>query len=861
MPTTVNGVGTHYYGSKNKSTRTAVCRSCGRVATLTSYETRLWFVIVFIPVIPLGRKRITDQCSICSRHYVLAVKDWETARQTQTAGAMDQFRQSPSEETALGVHGTLLAFQQHEEATEFRRRMLERYPESALLAAGLAMHVESNGLPTEAAELWNKSYELDPELPDARVGLARHRMSEGKLDDARQLLSFLEEPGAEQQFNLEPLFHLSSVLQQQKRHQETLEIVNVLIRAFPDLTKDRKFRKFVKKSEKAAAKQSTMLPEVKHSVTKLFTPQYSSGQRWMVGLTIALILGVVGLAINNEYIRRHRSLTILNATGAPATVQIDGKASVTVIDKQTIPMAEGTHTVSISGPVSEQHTIDVRSGYWSRWFSNPAWLINVGGEGLVAEIQVYYAVHPQQPDVRILADPIVIKDHVDYLFEDAPESLELNSENSILTKTMLSWIDPATLPSGDLSAYMAIKKSDSQKAFDFAQRKLLRHPENIALLGYLTNDFLPAREPEIRKFLEDQLSKRPVQINWHRTYQDLPSLAAENEALVARYDAMLAADSNNAALLYLRGRIDPFPAEQKRYFQLSTTADPLLPWPDFAISYDAMCAGKWEEALMYLELAGRKGFPPEQLTSRRHALLMALGRYGETETAQRTTLQSNSADLTAAFHLAEALVSQDKGFEADEVIANAVTSFVARANGSAREQLLATNALRNYLKGDLARAVIEASGADDKGLTLLRTMLLIEQGEVDRAARILASTDSPEDRIQSALCSLGYRLKADTVNSDIWFRKAVSQYQSAGRRYASVHQILQGPAVDAAIAQFTDIGIEPSEKAVLLTLMGSRSAAPETRENFYSAAQKMLIQRSPPRGILEKVFAMETQQP
>ena len=70
MPTTINGVGTHYYGKKNASVRAGACRSCGRVSNLESYDTRLFVVIVFIPVIPLGRKRIIDSCPFCRRHFV-----------------------------------------------------------------------------------------------------------------------------------------------------------------------------------------------------------------------------------------------------------------------------------------------------------------------------------------------------------------------------------------------------------------------------------------------------------------------------------------------------------------------------------------------------------------------------------------------------------------------------------------------------------------------------------------------------------------------------------------------------------------------------------------------------------------------
>ncbi|MCP4507438.1 MAG: zinc-ribbon domain-containing protein, partial [Fuerstiella sp.] len=198
MPSSINGVGTHYYGSKSKNVRTAVCQHCGQKAELTSYETRLWFVLFFVPIIPFGRKRISDQCAECNRHFAIDLKQWETGRQSETASAIGRFRKDQSEESALDVHGQLLGFQQYEDAAAFREDMQERFPESAQLTAGLASHLEFIGLPGEASELWERSFRLDPELPEARVGMASRRMHGGKTDEARELLSFLEQPGAEQ---------------------------------------------------------------------------------------------------------------------------------------------------------------------------------------------------------------------------------------------------------------------------------------------------------------------------------------------------------------------------------------------------------------------------------------------------------------------------------------------------------------------------------------------------------------------------------------------------------------------------------------------------------------------------------------
>src|ERR1041385_1124874 len=110
MPATYNGIGTTYYGKSNLESRNGTCRSCNRDTTLISYDTRLWFVVVFIPVIPLGRKRIIDYCSACTRHYVVDLGKWETSKQLEISAALEKFRSGPTHENAIAVHQQLLKF-------------------------------------------------------------------------------------------------------------------------------------------------------------------------------------------------------------------------------------------------------------------------------------------------------------------------------------------------------------------------------------------------------------------------------------------------------------------------------------------------------------------------------------------------------------------------------------------------------------------------------------------------------------------------------------------------------------------------------------------------------------------------------
>jgi len=191
MPVTVNGIGTHYYGKKNLETRPGVCRQCGKGVNLCSYDTRLWFVIVFIPIIPLGRKRILDQCPACRRHFVLDLHKWETTKQLEISGALEQFRSNPTPEAAIAVHQQLINFHQMAQAAEFRQMMLGKFSDNAKIHAYLGIVLTQLGKPEEAATCFSRALELRPDLPEARVGVARMHLRTQKFDEARKLLDFL----------------------------------------------------------------------------------------------------------------------------------------------------------------------------------------------------------------------------------------------------------------------------------------------------------------------------------------------------------------------------------------------------------------------------------------------------------------------------------------------------------------------------------------------------------------------------------------------------------------------------------------------------------------------------------------------
>jgi hypothetical protein len=112
----MNGVGTWYWGKERIIRRGGGCDFCGRRAELSSFDTTLFFVVFFIPVIPLGRKRVLNQCSACKRHRVLSLAKWREAQTADITTANQAAMAEPNNEAkAIGAIGTAIGYQAREE--------------------------------------------------------------------------------------------------------------------------------------------------------------------------------------------------------------------------------------------------------------------------------------------------------------------------------------------------------------------------------------------------------------------------------------------------------------------------------------------------------------------------------------------------------------------------------------------------------------------------------------------------------------------------------------------------------------------------------------------------------------------------
>ena len=94
MPHVVNGIGTWYYGKKNLERIYSTCEFCGKDAYLHSYDTGLYFVVVFVPLIPLGKKRILSECTSCKKHQSVKLSKFEASKKRILEDSISEIKNS-----------------------------------------------------------------------------------------------------------------------------------------------------------------------------------------------------------------------------------------------------------------------------------------------------------------------------------------------------------------------------------------------------------------------------------------------------------------------------------------------------------------------------------------------------------------------------------------------------------------------------------------------------------------------------------------------------------------------------------------------------------------------------------------------
>jgi len=836
----VNGIGTTYYGKKNIQKRPGPCPHCGRAVELKSYDTRTWFVIFLIPIIPLKRLRIIDYCSACTRHYAMEADKWETARQLEVSGAQEKYRTNPTPEAAIEVHQNMMNYHQLEDATAFRQTMREKYADNAKVHAYLGAVLERFAQLDEATAAYTRAYELRADLPEARIGVARGYLRSGKLTEARGLLDFLEKPGASQLYSLEPLDTLAREYQKAERHEDALALFAIIQKELPHLNEQRWFRDLIYKSEKALKRTESQVPKQKFSLKRFFTSGETSNARALMIFGIIGALVALGFVIANEYIRRHRTVHIVNAYKQIATVQVDGREPVKVHGLGEIVVAEGKHHAVISGPVQQEVDFEIKEGYWGRWGNDPAWVLNLGGAAILELTHVTYAKNDPPPPRYWFSFGENFRrfPEVSHAFEELPEKIQVKAgESKTLTHLEVMSGDPASL-----FYYYYTEQKNLPEALRLAEWRLRVQPEDDAILVLYAQTARAAKQSErLEKFLQAGLTNRPVRIPWHRYYQNLTRDQQGDALLAAGYRAELERDPTNSALMYLLGRVAATRAESRQLFERACAADTNNAFAFYACAFDHISRGDWAGARPLLVHACALRPQQAEFGLQLQRVRFALEEYAELEKELRHELNEQPLDYSACTRLCEVLVAAGRRAEA--------VTFADNFRRQARSQAGARVAAANhelechvfYLTGDFAALRQATTGPTDAfnkyqcyvaeielGHALEAIKILPPRPEADsnpfhflNTAIALRAADQPEEAARWLQLGLAILDKgdADWKNAAAWLRRAAPPF--------AAHEEFSLPAESKVAVLATAAQLHPELRADLLPLIARLNRLPE----------------------------------
>jgi len=262
MPSTINGIGTTYFGKKNVENYEGVCESCGNVGTLTDYETGHFICVLFIPLIPIGRKVILGYCARCTQHGVISLKEWERLKEESISeGVAGLSENAKDPEKAIDLLGAYAAFRQYDQARALAAATVNTHFEDYDTIFSIAAWYESMNMKVESEECFDRCLELDFDRDSSmRIRCVNH-IEKREMADAEVLGWELYEKSQEDMFGV--MFMLANTYIELDQPQNAYGVHERLVQTMPELKEDKGYCKSIRELERDLGVPDSIVPKKK----------------------------------------------------------------------------------------------------------------------------------------------------------------------------------------------------------------------------------------------------------------------------------------------------------------------------------------------------------------------------------------------------------------------------------------------------------------------------------------------------------------------------------------------------------------------------------------------------------------------
>jgi len=836
MPHTVNGIGTWYYGRRNEFVHHGICSFCKRPVELVSYDTRLFFTVAFIPLIPLGRKRVVDECPVCRMHNAIPLKDWVEQKEKQLISAGEAYKKNPGDRTAVEeLIGAFMAFHEKAMFKKIVSGINSSWVEDARMQQFLGEAYEFFGDEEEAGKCFLRAMDRE-DTPSIRSCIVRVLLNQGKPEEA---LSYAGPViGQEKDLSFPFLIALVQALQGKGKHEEALKLIDSYETANPSVSSDKTLKKLKKVSEK---NQNTGKPVR----TRIGRP----GEQPVSGRAVALIIGLTILLIGGffwglgYYRAAHRSLYLVNGLDHAYRITVNGERRILEPYRPyKFIVKEGSIKVSVDDSALNlpEETFVIKSGAWERPFIKLFYVINPDRLALLFWEKTIYArnpVHGKMPFTFYVGKPFYTFRDIDYPFKEFPEEISIG--NNRVEKTRVDIVNPLIEKVSPMALIAEHMAPDDLKTY--LRQQLLFDPSNETYLSIYCNLL---SEEDALEFLKGGLDRKPILIDWHRNYQEIKERMAGRVAVYEEYRARLDRDPTNTTLEYLLGRVSKY-EEAQELFERAAHGNPPSGLAYGAIAYDDLMTGRFHEAQKNLQNAEK--LLPDRLAfqSMENDLYLALGELDPLLKQVEKNIQNNDMDFES--HVAQVALLAAMG----------KTNLANRVSKEYLKKLHEVLSHRDYLGAENVMASAFFMGSRDIdgfrevaiNTTRYKASALMLDGKVTEAKRLMEEQEVVIDAYMELMLYLmaGQGEKQDRF---VYLDAALALLRKGNDDEKTLAEILEsGKGQFSTLKHMT---LDSLGKAIALTAIGLRD--PELKRPCFDLARKLNFRISATSLLLQRIL-------
>src|SRR5262249_45433403 len=150
-----------------------------------------YFVVFFIPVAPLGSKRILEQCPSCQKHRLLSLKKWEEAKAKDIARLLQLLEENPNDtETVRQAIAVSTGYQDEGLFTQWSSGLAEHSLADPVVQADLGAADSYFARWPEAEAAFRKSLAAR-DTPEVRGQLGFALLKQDRPEEAEPHLQFI----------------------------------------------------------------------------------------------------------------------------------------------------------------------------------------------------------------------------------------------------------------------------------------------------------------------------------------------------------------------------------------------------------------------------------------------------------------------------------------------------------------------------------------------------------------------------------------------------------------------------------------------------------------------------------------------